>query len=310
MKAIGRELLEVADQRVEVKERIEAADAHVDDMYALLANAHQRLTEAETELARFLELATTAGSPILGPNKLTAQQLADFVRASGQTPNITVTIDELAQLYIEESEKVGVRGDVAWAQSILETGFFGFEGSMVEPEDNNFAGIGACDSCTRGYRFADARLGVRAQMQLLRVYVDAKVTETSLPDPLLLPRHAAARLPRQGPVVVGSHGHVGDRARLRHPRLRPLPADRHRARARAAGRTTGARAVAPRRRVDAVRLRNRTAQRRGQVAATGDRDAVEAEPGTERVELGRGRAGHVCAAHGGFGVGRANEQAR
>ncbi len=188
VKAIDRELLDVADERVEVKEQLEAATTLVNDMYARLANAHQRLTEAETGLARFHELATTAGSPILGPNRLTAQQLADFVRASGQAPNITVSIDELAQLYIEESEKVGVRGDVAWAQSILETGTFGFQGSMVEPEDNNFAGIGACDSCTRGFRFADARLGVRAQMQLLRVYVDPDVTETSLPDPLLLPR--------------------------------------------------------------------------------------------------------------------------
>jgi hypothetical protein len=188
VKAIDRELLDVADERVEAKEQLEAATTLVNDVDALLANAHQRLTEAETELARFHEMATTAGSPILGPNRLTAQQLADFVRASGQAPNITVTIDELAQLYIEESEKLGVRGDVAWAQSILETGTFGFQGSMVEPEDNNFAGIGACDSCTRGYRFAEARLGVRAQMQLLRVYVDPDVTETSLPDPLLLPR--------------------------------------------------------------------------------------------------------------------------
>ena len=59
---------------------------------------------------------------------------------------------------------------------------------MVEPEDNNYAGIGACDSCTRGFRFPDARTGVRAQMQLLRVYVDADVTVDSLPDPLVLPK--------------------------------------------------------------------------------------------------------------------------
>jgi hypothetical protein len=76
---------------------------------------------------------------------------------------------------------------VAFAQSILETGGFGFAGSMVEWTDNNFAGIGACDSCHRGFIFPDARTGVRAQMQLLRVYVDPTVTATSLPDPLLLP---------------------------------------------------------------------------------------------------------------------------
>ncbi len=38
--------------------------------------------------------------------------------------------------------------------------------------DNNFAGIGACDSCAGGDRFANAREGVRAQIQLLRFYAD------------------------------------------------------------------------------------------------------------------------------------------
>lgn len=174
-------------QRDDAKQQWDTAIARADAVRSALDDARRRLAEAEEGIARFHELASTAGSPILGPNRLTAQQLADFVRASGNTPNITVSIDELAALFIEESTKVGVRGDVAWAQSILETGYFGFRGSMVEPEDNNFAGIGACDSCTRGFRFDDARLGVRAQMQLLRTYTDAELTAGTLPDPLLLP---------------------------------------------------------------------------------------------------------------------------
>ncbi|MDZ4828327.1 MAG: glucosaminidase domain-containing protein [Actinomycetota bacterium] len=163
------------------------AVAYADSVRFALDMARVSLADAEEGLTKFHELATWASSPIQGPNYLTAYHLAEFVKASGTTQNITVSIEELAQFYIEESAKVGIRGDVAFAQSILETGHFGFAGSMVEPEDNNFAGIGACDSCSRGFRFEDARHGVRAQMQLLRVYTDADVTVDSLPDPLLLP---------------------------------------------------------------------------------------------------------------------------
>jgi hypothetical protein len=107
---------------------------------------------------------------LLGPSRLTAAQMAAFL--AGRHTNTTVSIGELARIYVEEGNALGVRADLAWAQSIIETGSFGFVGSMVHPSDNNFAGIGACDSCTHGIGYASARLGVRAQMQLLRGYAD------------------------------------------------------------------------------------------------------------------------------------------
>ena len=186
-KGLDKQILDVSKQRATVKERLTEAIARVDTLTTQINTANQNLFLAETALASFKDMATTAGSPIMGPNRLTAQQLADFIRNNGYTPHITVTIDELASYYIEEGAKLGIRGDVAFAQSIIETGGFNFSGSMVEVGDNNFAGIGACDSCHRGFIFPDARTGVRAQLQLLRVYVDPTVTATSLPDPLLLP---------------------------------------------------------------------------------------------------------------------------
>jgi hypothetical protein len=54
--------------------------------------------------------------------------------------------------------------------------------------DNNFAGMGACDSCATGNRFPDARTGVRAQMQQLRVYADARLTNASLNPPAVNPK--------------------------------------------------------------------------------------------------------------------------
>jgi Mannosyl-glycoprotein endo-beta-N-acetylglucosaminidase len=80
-----------------------------------------------------------------------------------------------AELYVEEGALAGVKGDIAFAQSIIETG------SFTEFHGFNFSGIGVCDSCTGGYLFGAARDGVRAQMQLLRSYADPTSRAAELP---------------------------------------------------------------------------------------------------------------------------------
>ncbi|MBK6858394.1 MAG: glucosaminidase domain-containing protein [Microthrixaceae bacterium] len=59
-----------------------------------------------------------------------------------------MSIDELARYYVEEGAAEGVTGDVAFAQSIVETGYFAFS-ARVPPELNNFSGLGAVDGATR-----------------------------------------------------------------------------------------------------------------------------------------------------------------
>ena len=185
--AVVTQMTGVFAQQASTKRDLDAAIKKVKDLQASLAGAKQRMAEAQNGIARFFRSATTAASPIMGPNLLSAGDLTAFVRAQGAQPRLSVSLDALAQMYLEEGQKVGVRGDVAFAQSIVETGYFGFRKSMVDPANNNFAGIGACDTCKHGFSFPDARTGVRAQVQLLRVYVDRSVTVGSLPDPLLLP---------------------------------------------------------------------------------------------------------------------------
>ncbi len=73
----------------------------------------------------------------------------------------------------------GVRGDVAFAQAMVETGAF----TSPLTRHNNFAGIGACDSCPTGFDFDSPQLGVRAQMQLLHAYADKSLTILSLANP-------------------------------------------------------------------------------------------------------------------------------
>jgi hypothetical protein len=99
----------------------------------------------------------------------------------------TVPIDELAKLYIEEGAAEGVAGDIAFAQSIIETGWFGFS-ARVPPSYNNFSGLGAVDGGSGAAAFSSARIGVRAQVQHLRAYADPKVTTANLANPNVDPR--------------------------------------------------------------------------------------------------------------------------
>ena len=71
------------------------------------------------------------------------------------TYNATVPVETLTQLFVEEGAAEGVKGDVAFVQSIVETGWYRFGGS-VPSWNNNFAGIGATDSDPAPAAFPDA----------------------------------------------------------------------------------------------------------------------------------------------------------
>jgi hypothetical protein len=77
----------------------------------------------------------------------------------------------LARFFVEEGAGEGIRGDVAFAQAILETGSFTNDDTV---NYNNYAGIGHCDSCPTGWNFPSPQEGVRAQIQLLKSYVYEK----------------------------------------------------------------------------------------------------------------------------------------
>jgi hypothetical protein len=181
------------DREVDQSREVSARAANVvRTAQARLAAVRKTITDSRTTIAvslagihDFETAATSATSPVLGPSRLTAKQMADFVVSERYTPRITVPIEVLAQIYLDEGARTGVRGDVAFAQSILETAGFANPGSA--PTDNNFAGIGWCDSCKHGFDFPDAKTGVRAQLQLLRIYVDPAFPDSEYKDAILLP---------------------------------------------------------------------------------------------------------------------------
>jgi hypothetical protein len=125
-------------------------------------------------------LARLGAVPIMGDSQLTGPQLAAWFRSIRGQARIAdgTTIDELAQMFVEEGAAEHLRGDIAFAQTMVETG------SLSQTRGNNFSGIGNCDSCGGvGMMFPNSREGVRAQIQLLRNYADPTSRAANLANP-------------------------------------------------------------------------------------------------------------------------------
>lgn len=139
--------------------------------------------------------------PIMGGSCMSAEHLVEWYESVGHSPVLgDVTIDELAELYLVEGAREGVRADVAFVQSVVETGWFRW-GGQVEPEDHNYAGIGAVDGGSNPARFTSSRIGVRAQMQHLRAYADHKASRKTLHAPLVDPRFDLVQPKGKAPTV-------------------------------------------------------------------------------------------------------------
>lgn len=119
-----------------------------------------------------------ASTPIMGQAKLTEYQMETFLH------RINPDAPRLAKIFLEEGIKENVRGDLAFAQSLKETGYFRY-GGVVQPDYNNYAGIGAVDPTAIGNaaRFETPRLGVRAQIQHLKAYASTELLNEEKIDP-------------------------------------------------------------------------------------------------------------------------------
>lgn len=101
---------------------------------------------------------------ISGTSIATVKQLEEYIHA------INPAAPYYGDIFISEGKAEGIRGDIAFAQSCLETGNFTFKGN-VKPEQNNFAGIGATGGVS-GNSFETPTLGIRAQIQHLKAYAN------------------------------------------------------------------------------------------------------------------------------------------
>ena len=121
------------------------------------------------------------GTAIMGTAKATAAQMQAHIRAVNAA--VPQSVIDMIPLYISEGKAEGVRGDVAFAQSCLETGNFGFAGSAVKLTQNNFCGMGVTSNGVAGNSFATPQLGIRAQIQHLKAYASTEALRQACVDP-------------------------------------------------------------------------------------------------------------------------------
>ena len=116
---------------------------------------------------------------IMGRGYTSDVQLLMFLKANNESaPD---RYKDLPRFYREEAALEGVNHDIAFCQMCVETSFLRFGGNL-NPDDNNFGGIGAVGS-DGGVSFRDPRLGVRAQIQHLKAYASTEPLSQQRVDP-------------------------------------------------------------------------------------------------------------------------------
>lgn len=140
------------------------------------------MNDFRKDVAAYLRRTTPGAAEnsiaIMGNATATAAQMKAYIAARNSNKKWQNIVD----IYIEEGKTEGVKGDVAFAQSCLETGNFTFKGDVAETQ-NNFAGIGTVGDGAKGHSFPDVRTGVRAQIQHLKAYASKEKLNNECVDP-------------------------------------------------------------------------------------------------------------------------------
>lgn len=118
---------------------------------------------------------------ITGKAEVTAKQMAAYIKA--KNGSVAQSVLDMIPLYLSEGKAENIRGDIAFAQSCLETGNFTFSGSAVKLSQNNFCGMGVTKNGERGNSFSTPQLGIRAQIQHLKAYANTAKLKQDCIDP-------------------------------------------------------------------------------------------------------------------------------
>ena len=146
----------------------------------------EKKQETQTE-----EVIADGQYPIMGQSSVTTEQMVSYFQSSGKAyPAESLakggadSIETFCRIYVEEAQAEGVRPEVAFVQTMKETGFLQYGGDAWI-EQFNFAGIGALDGNSQGQSasFPDVRTGIRAQIQHLKAYGSAEPLKNVCVDP-------------------------------------------------------------------------------------------------------------------------------
>ena len=134
------------------------------------------------------------GYPIEGKSEVTISQMIKMYKkqnkmypsqalAKGGAP----TIEDFVNIVYQEAGVEGIKAEVVFCQSMLETGWLQFGGD-VKVEQFNFAGLGATGGGVAGADFSSygkdgVRMGIRAQVQHLKCYANKEALINPCVDP-------------------------------------------------------------------------------------------------------------------------------
>lgn len=118
---------------------------------------------------------------IAGSAAATAEQMKAYI--IDKNPDVAESVLDMIPFYLTEGKAEGIRGDVAFAQSCLETGNFSFKDSAVTLDQNNFCGMGVTANGMKGNSFATPQSGIRAQIQHLQAYATTGKLNQACVDP-------------------------------------------------------------------------------------------------------------------------------
>ena len=143
---------------------------------------YSRHGQIAAEVNNLLNGGGTAGlTRITGKAAATVEQMQAYIRAVN--PSVPQSVIDMIPFYVSEGKAEGIRGDVAFAQSCLETGNFAFSGSAVTLDQNNFCGMGVTSNGMKGNSFDTPQLGIRAQIQHLKAYANSDPLVNGCIDP-------------------------------------------------------------------------------------------------------------------------------
>ena len=149
-----------------------------------------------TGIASYFGLVKTSSSdtdtdtytPIMNSPTTTVQQMVAYYNSKATYPSYysdsdAPTITDFCQIYYDECVAEGVDPAVAFCQSMYETGWLKF-GGTVPISAYNFCGLGAVSSSTTSYAtFSTVRLGIRAHVQHLKAYASTDSLNNTCVDP-------------------------------------------------------------------------------------------------------------------------------
>ena len=143
----------------------------------------EKVKPVKKEYFRGMELPANYKSiSIFGNSVATKGQAVNLIKANGNDVKLDCSVEEIVNLYWVEAEREGVRPDIALAQALVETGYFGY-GGTVKPKQNNFCGLGTTGKKVKGAKFKSPEIGVRAHIQHLLAYSALKKPSTGIVDP-------------------------------------------------------------------------------------------------------------------------------